>query len=247
MTNRENDKEYLYGELQAAHGELQETYRRLKDAHIEMIFRMALMAEYRHHAMGTHLVRIADYSSILAEGLGLPAEEAEIIRYASPMHDIGKIMLPDSILKKSGRLTDKEAELMKKHPRVGADIFKNAKSPLLKACRTIALTHHERFDGKGYPSGLEGEEIPLYGRIVALADCFDAFISKRTYKEAYSFDKSVSMVQERAGGHFDPVLVDVFTDNKDKIRRIFNANRDIDDFLEDMGIAAEEFGEILDE
>ncbi|MDP8298903.1 MAG: HD domain-containing phosphohydrolase [Candidatus Tantalella remota] len=242
MTSKYSENEYLYGELQAAHGELQETYRRLKDAHIEMIFRMALISEYRHHAMGTHLVRITDYSAVLAEGLGLLSEEVEIIRYASPMHDIGKIMLPDSILNKKGKLTDEEANLMREHPRVGADIFKNAKSPLLKACRTIALTHHERYDGKGYPAGIKGEEIPLYGRIVALADCFDAFISKRTYKEAYSFDKSVSMIKERAGGHFDPVLVDVFEDNKDKIKQIFNANRDIDDFLENMGIVAGDLG-----
>ena len=218
---------------------LKKAYQELKDSHIEMIFRMALMAEFRDPEMGTHLVRIADYSTVIAEGLGLPRDEVEIIRYASPMHDIGKIMLPDNILKKSDILTSGEMSLMRKHALVGANIFKNARSPILKACRAIALSHHERFDGSGYPAGLKGEEIPLYGRIVALADCFDAYTSPRSYKEAFSFEKSVAMVRERAGSHFDPVVVKAFLREEPRIRRVWEANRDISQFLKDMGIGDE--------
>jgi len=217
--------------------ELAKAYRELKDSHIEMIFRMALMAEFREPAMGTHLVRISDYSTIIAEGVGLPRDEVEVIRYASPMHDIGKIMLPDAILKKNDILTSEELSLVRKHAIVGADIFKNARSPILRACRVIALTHHERYDGSGYPEGLKGDEIPLYGRIVALADCFDAYTSPRPYKEAFGFERSVSMVKERAGTHFDPVLVKAFVREEPRIQQVWQANRDISTFLKDMGIA----------
>jgi putative two-component system response regulator len=225
-----------YGKLQSAYRELKKAYKELRNSHLEMVFRLALMAEFRDPAMGIHLVRIADYSAAIAEGLGLPEEEVAIIRYASPMHDVGKVILPDNILKKKGKLVPEEEKLMRKHPEVGADIFKNAKSPMMRACRTIALTHHERFDGSGYPQGLKGGEIPLYGRIVALADCFDAFTSQRSYKRAYNFEKSVSMVMERAGGHFDPAVVTAFMRKKEEIRRIWEANRDIEIFLEDMGV-----------
>ncbi len=222
--------------LQRTHKELRKAYNKLKNSHLEMVFRLALMAEFRDPATGAHLVRIADYSATIAEGLGLPKEEVAVIRYASPMHDVGKVMLPDKILKKKGKLTPVEKKLMRRHPEVGAQIFKNAKSPMMRACRTIALTHHERFDGSGYPRGLKGENIPLYGRIVALADCFDAFASQRSYKRAYNFERSVSMVRERSGGHFDPAVVRAFIRKREKIRRIWEANRDIEIFLEDMGI-----------
>lgn len=237
MTNK--TAELSRDEILYAYKEISRAYKELQDSHIEMIFRMAVMAEYRDPTTGGHLVRIADYSSIIADGLDLPKSEVEVIRYASPMHDIGKIMLPDTVLKKKGKLTDEEKALMMKHPQVGADIFKDAKSPIMRACRTIALTHHERYDGTGYPYGLKGEEIPLYGRIVALADCFDAFTSQRPYKESFSFERSVSMIEERAGGHFDPQIVRVFVRDRDKFRSIWESNRDIEIFLEDMGVNEE--------
>ena len=232
-TKAKNDS---HNKTQRAYRKLKKTYKELKDFHSEMIFRLALMAEFRDPATGVHLVRIADYSAAIAEGLGLPKEEVAIIRSASPMHDVGKVMLPDTILKKKGKLTPGERALMKKHPEVGAEVFKNARSPMMRACRTIALTHHERFDSSGYPGGLKGENIPLYGRIVALADCFDAFTSKRSYKKAYSFEKSVSMIVKRAGSHFDPAIVMAFLRRKEKIRKIWEANRVIEVFLKDMGI-----------
>ncbi|MEA3489669.1 MAG: HD domain-containing protein [Candidatus Omnitrophota bacterium] len=220
----------------SADEELKKAYKELKDSHIEMIFRLALVAEFRDPAMGTHLVRIADYSRIIAEGLGLPEEDVEVIGYASPMHDVGKVMLPDTILKKKGILTREEIVLMRRHPIVGADVFKNAKSSILQACGVIALTHHEWFDGSGYPRGLEGEQIPLCGRIVALADCFDAYTTERPYKKAFSFEVSVSMVRERSGSHFDPSVVRAFMSNEDMIKQVWEANRDIDSFIKHMGI-----------
>ncbi|MGB3113252.1 MAG: HD domain-containing phosphohydrolase, partial [Candidatus Omnitrophota bacterium] len=205
--SKNKSNEYYSNKVRSAYEELKKAYRQLRDSHIEMIFRLALMAEYRDVTTGTHLVRIADYSEVIAEGLGLPKREIEIIRYASPMHDIGKIILPDSILKKKEKLTPSEWKLIRKHPLVGGEIFKNARTPVLRACGIVALTHHERFDGKGYPRGLKGNRIPLYGRIVGLADYFDALTSKRSYKKAYPFDKSVSMVLENAGSFFGPAVV----------------------------------------
>jgi putative two-component system response regulator len=225
--------------VRSAYAELKTAYRELRNSHIEMIFRLALTAEYRDITTGTHLVRIADYSEIIAEGLGLPKEEVEIVRYASPMHDIGKIMLPDSILKKKGRLTVSDWKLIKKHPIVGGEIFKNAKTPILRACGIIALTHHERFDGTGYPRGLKGKEIPLYGRIVGIADYFDALTSKRSYKKAFSFDKALSMVLEAAGANFDPAIVITFMRNKDRIKDVWKANQDIEKFLKSMKVSRE--------
>lgn len=229
------DKNYRK-EIHDAYEKIKKAYRELRESNLEMIFRLALIAESRDASTGVHLVRIADYSAIIAEEMELSPREVDIIRHASPMHDIGKITLPDSILKKQGKLTSEERFMMMKHPEAGARIFHNAKSPVMRACGVIALTHHERFDGKGYPHGLKGENIPLYGRIVGLADCFDAYTSKRPYKEAYGFEESVSMVVEKAGTHFDPAVVMAFMRNKDKIKRTWEANRDIEEFLGDAGI-----------
>jgi len=225
-------KENYRKKLRKAYEKLEKAYRELWDSHVEMIFRLALMAEYRDLATGTHLVRIAEYSAIIAEAFGLPKREVEIIRYSSPMHDAGKIALPDTILKKKGKLTSEEIKLVREHPAIGAEIFKSARSTIMRACGIIALTHHERFDGAGYPQGLKGKEIPLYGRIVGLADVFEAFTAKRSYKKAYGFDRSASMVIERAGSHFDPDVVMAFVRSRDRIKKVWEANRDIEEFLE---------------
>ena len=227
--------------IKSAYAELQKAYKQLRDSHVEMIFRLALTAEYRDVLTGTHLVRIADYSEIIAEGLGLPKRETEIIRYASPMHDIGKVILPDSILKKNGKLSPLEWKLVKKHPVVGGEIFKNAKTPILQACGVIASTHHERFDGKGYPCGLKGKRIPLYGRIVGVADYFDALTSRRSYKKAFPFDESVSMILEEAGAYFDPAIVIAFMRNKDRIKDVWKANQDIEKFIKSMDISEDDY------
>lgn len=214
-----------------AYEKLKEAYAQLKDSYIELIFRLALMAESRDDITGTHLIRVSDYSCAIAAELGLDEADIEILRYASPMHDMGKIMLPDSVLKKKGPLTKQERTLVGGHPQTGYDIFKNAESPILRACGEIALSHHERFDGKGYPNGLKGSDIPIFGRIVALADCFDAYTSWRTYKAAFPFEEAVSMVMSEAGAHFDPKVVMAFKRAEKNIKRIYEANRDIERFL----------------
>jgi len=222
--------------IQEAYDELKRSYQEVKDSYTEMIFRLALVAEYRDEATGTHLVRIADYSTEIAHGLGLPDKDTEYIKYASPMHDIGKLIIPDDILKKPAGLTPEEREIMKKHAKLGADIFQDSRSPLLKAARDICLTHHERYDGAGYPLGLKGDDIPLYGRIVALADVFDALTSVRPYKKAFGFDEAVDMIKEENGGHFDPKIVKAFIGRIDKIKEIWQASKDIDQFISEKGV-----------
>lgn len=230
-----------YEMIRDAYEKLKKAYRAMKDSHVEMIFRMALLTEFRDPNTGRHLVRIADYSGVIAEEMGLKKKEIDLIRLASPMHDIGKVMLSDNILKKKGKLTPKERDKMKKHPEVGAEIFKSAHTPIMKMCGIIALTHHERFDGTGYPRGLKGRKIPLYGRIVALADCFDALTSKRPYKRMFEFEEAVDEIIGDSGTHFDPDVVDAFVKSKSKIKGIWKANRDIELFLGDMGLIEEAF------
>jgi putative two-component system response regulator len=214
-----------------AYEKLKSAYLEVKDSYSEMIMRFALAAEYKDESTGTHLVKIADYCTEIAQELGLSKQEVEYLKYASPMHDIGKLIIPDAIIKKEGGLTPEEMEVVKKHPVLGADIFKGSRSPLLKIARIISLTHHERYDGTGYPQGLKGKEIPLFGRIVALADVFDALTSKRPYKEAYEFDEAIKIIQESSGKHFDPDVVRVFIARKNKIKQILQATRDIELFL----------------
>lgn len=221
-------------EVNAAYAALKRSYREVKDSYTEMIFRFALVAEYKDEATGTHLVRIADYSTEIAKGLGLPEDDIHYLRYASPMHDIGKLVIPDSILKKPSGLTPDEREVIKKHTTLGSDIFKGTRSPLLKVSSIISLTHHERYDGTGYPKGLKGKQIPLFGRIVALADVFDALTTKRPYKDAYDFDEALEMVKSQSGKHFDPVILKAFLKRIKRIRQIWQATKDIESFITEM-------------
>jgi len=202
------------------------------DFYAEMIFRLALVAEHKDETTGTHLVRMADYTTEIAHALKLPEKDIELLKYASPMHDIGKLVIPDEILRKTKGLTPEEKEVVKKHTMLGADIFQGSRSVLLKAARDICMTHHERYDGKGYPRGLKGEEIPLFGRIVALADVFDALTSKRPYKKAYGFETAVEMIKKQSGKQFDPKIVAAFLKVKDKIKGIWQATKDIEHFLD---------------
>ena len=217
--------------VKKAYQELKKSYEDIKDSYSEMIFRFALAAEYRDESTGTHLVKIADYCTEIGRELGLSKKDTEYLRYASPMHDIGKLIIPDAILKKEAGLTPEEREVVQKHSQLGANIFQGSRSPLLKVARIISLTHHERYDGTGYPRGLKGKEIPLFGRIVALADVFDALTSKRPYKDAYDFNEAVKLVEELSGRHFDPDVVRAFLKRKNKIKKIWQATRDIELFL----------------
>ena len=189
----------------------------LKEAYLDTIFRLSVAAEYKDDDTAAHIHRMSRYSAILAEGLGLSAHEVEGIRYASPMHDIGKLGVPDSILMKPAKLTPMEFKEMQNHTVFGAKILENAKAELLRISEQIAFTHHEKWDGSGYPRGLKGENIPLSGRIVALADVFDALTSKRCYKPAFSLEESMKIIQEGTGRHFDPKVVQAFNNNLEKI------------------------------
>ena len=203
-----------------------------EDYYAEMILRFALAAEYKDIDIGTHIVRVSDYSTSIAEALRLSPQESIIIRYASIMHDIGKIGIPDKILHRR-KFTEKDFDVVKEHALIGHRIFAGARSPLLQAAAAVALTHHERYDGSGYPNGLKGKDIPLPGRIVALADSFDAIVSKRSYKKARSFSQAVNIIRRESGTHFDPVVVRAFLKNLPKIKQIFKANKTIQKFLKE--------------
>lgn len=176
----------------------------------EIIHRLGVAAEFRDPETGAHIQRMSHYSARLAEAYGLSKEECETILMASPMHDIGKIGIPDNILLKPGKLDENEWEIMKTHTTMGAQILENSTSNLIQAGRIIALSHHEKWDGTGYPKGLLQEDIPLLGRIVAVADVFDALTTDRPYKKAWPVEKAVGVIQEGNGTHFEPRLVDLF-------------------------------------
>ncbi|MGK7910677.1 MAG: HD domain-containing phosphohydrolase [Synechococcus sp.] len=198
----------------------------LKSAHYDTIFRLSLAAEFRDSETSNHLKRMSHYSRIIAKYLGLSESEQELIFYASPMHDIGKIGISDSILLKPGRFTSEERKVMEAHTIIGAEILANSDSHLLKKSEVIALSHHEKFDGSGYPRGLKGDDIPLEGRIVALADVFDALSSKRVYKEAWSLDKVYNLVERSNGTHFDPDVVTALYAGQEEILDIYHQYQD---------------------
>ncbi|MBC7501762.1 MAG: response regulator [Herminiimonas sp.] len=206
--------------------EVRKATREIAAREREVILRLSRASEYRDPETGAHLVRMANYSCVLAANLGLSSTEQTLILDAAPMHDIGKVGIPDGILLKPGRLTDDEMTIMRTHPQIGADILKGSASYLLQAAATIALTHHEKFDGSGYPHGLKGESIPLHGRIIAVADVFDALTSARPYKPAWEVDRAVTLLRDGAGSHFDPVCVDAFFKDWDAIMHIYRTFQD---------------------
>lgn len=186
------------------------TQQKTHAAYIDTLHRLALAAEYKDEHTAAHLHRVSRYCALLARALKLPDEEVEIIRYTSPMHDVGKIGIPDAILGKPGKLTELEWQIMKQHTTIGARILGGSASALLQASEQIALSHHEKWDGSGYPNGLAGEAIPLHGRICAVADAFDAMTSKRPYKEALPNMAAYEMLRSGRGAQFDPRIVDLF-------------------------------------
>ncbi len=178
-------------------------------------------AEYKDPETASHVARVAHYSKLIAQKYGLDEDEQEVIFYASPLHDIGKVGISDAILLKPGKLDDKEMEIMKEHTNIGMSILDSSENPFLKAGAIISSTHHEKFDGSGYPNGLRGENIHIYGRITAIADVFDALTSKRSYKEPWLFERAIEYLQEQSGSHFDPFLCELFINNIDEIRSIY--------------------------
>ena len=192
----------------------------------EIIYKMGEIGETRSKETGHHVKRVAEYSELFALLLGLDKKEANILLVASPMHDIGKVGIPDDILKKPGKLTVEEFEIMKEHSMIGYNILKDSKRDILKAAAIVAKEHHEKYDGSGYPLGLKGEEIHIYGRITALADVFDALGSQRCYKNAWEDEKIFELFQNEKGKHFDPKLIDLFFDNLDKFMEIRDRYKD---------------------
>lgn len=187
-----------------------ERTRELKETQREVVFRLSRAAEYRDNDTGSHIKRIGYYSMTIAEAFGFPRTEADLLYYASPMHDIGKIGIPDHILLKPGKLTPEEWAIMKEHPVIGAGLLEGHPSDLLKSAARIALTHHEKWDGSGYPQGLAGDDIPIEGRIVAVCDVFDALLSSRPYKRPWSYEETLDEINRLSGTHFDPGVVKAF-------------------------------------
>jgi len=200
-------------DLKSANQELQESY-------LDTIHRLALAAEYKDEDTGDHIVRMARYCALIAERLGLPPKEVRNILYAAPMHDVGKIGIPDNILLKPGKLTDEQFDKMKTHTNIGAKILANSKADILRIAQEIAISHHEKWNGRGYPQGISGKEIPLVGRIVGITDVFDALTSKRPYKDPYPVEVALDIIRKERGEHFDPEVTDVFLKNIDGILRI---------------------------
>ncbi|KRE47529.1 hypothetical protein ASG85_27395 [Paenibacillus sp. Soil724D2] len=188
----------------------------LESTQQEIIYTMGEITETRSKETGHHVKRVAEYSRLLAIKYGLSEQEAEVIRLASPMHDVGKVGIPDAILNKPGSLTSEEFDVMKTHSNLGYEMLKHSNKQVLNAAAIIAQQHHERFDGTGYPQGLRGDEIHLYGRITALADVFDALCSDRVYKKAWELDRVMDLLKTERGRHFDPVIVDLFIKHLDE-------------------------------
>lgn len=192
----------------------------------ETLLRLARAGEYRDEGTGNHVLRMACYSRLIAESLGMSEEECDVVEKAAPMHDIGKIGVPDRVLLHTGRLEGADWEIMKSHVTIGYEILRDSPSNYLRTGAIVALRHHERYDGQGYPDGLEGEEIPLIARIVAVADVYDALVSERSYKRAWSLQEAIAYLGSQRGKHFDPRCVDVFVAQLDRVARIQEEYRD---------------------
>jgi two-component system, response regulator RpfG len=192
----------------------------IHERELETLSKLAKAGEFRDKTTGNHLMRMARHSALIGQHLGLGTETVHVLEVAAPMHDIGKIGIPDSVLLKEGPLTPQETQIMREHPRMGYDILKGSPSKYLSMGAIIALGHHEKFDGSGYPNGLHGEDIPLVGRIVAVADVFDALVSERPYKHAWSLDDAIEFVRSQRGKHFDPTCVDAFLSDRSAIETV---------------------------
>ncbi len=198
----------------------------IQDTQKEVVFTMGAIGERRSKETSNHVRRVAEYSKLLAIHYGIHEDEAELLKQASPMHDIGKIGIPDAILNKPGIFNEEERKIMSTHSQLGYEMLKHSERPLLKIAATIAKEHHEKWDGTGYPNGLQGEEIHIYGRITAVADVFDALGSDRIYKKAWNIDSIIELFKEERGKHFDPNLVDIFFENLDEFLEIRNQHID---------------------
>ena len=202
--------ERMVEDLGRLYRERNRALQEVTQAHHEALFRLALAAEFRDNDTGAHIVRMGFLAEALALAMGSARDWSAMLRKAAPMHDVGKIGIPDAVLKKPGSFTPDERTVMNQHAEIGADILGRSRIPLFQLAAEVALAHHERWDGKGYPSGLAAEAIPLSGRIVAIVDCFDALTMDRCYRPAFSDEQALQMLRQQRGGAFDPRLVEVF-------------------------------------
>jgi len=213
-------------ELKEANEKIEFLIDEIEDTQKEVVFRLGSVAETRSQETGMHVKRVAEYSKLFALYSGLKIEEAEILKQASPMHDIGKIGIPDNILNKPGKLNTEEFKIMKTHAAIGYDMLKGSDKSILKVAAIVAHEHHEKYDGSGYPKALTGEDIHIYGRITAIADVFDALGSSRCYKEAWDDERIFSLFKEQRGKHFDPKLVDIFFEKLPEFFKIRDTFKD---------------------
>jgi putative two-component system response regulator len=214
------EKEKLEARVVARTSELQIALDQLRGNAIDTVLRLGLAAEYRDDETGQHVLRMSHYAVSVARQLGWPEEDLDRLFHAALMHDIGKLAMPDSILRKTGPLDAAEWAIMKRHPLVGARILSGSDSDIIKLAEVVALTHHEKWDGSGYPQGLRGNHIPLVGRIVAICDVFDALTVRRPYKPAMPFDKALAVLRQDVGTHFDPLVARAFFAAEQDTRRI---------------------------
>ncbi|NOY38752.1 MAG: response regulator [Nitrospirae bacterium] len=216
--------------FEGAFERLEKVYRRIRTGYAETVFRLTLASEYKDEDSGAHIKRISLYTKVLASALGMSKEYIETIYYASPMHDIGKVGIPERVLLKKGGLTPEEWEIVKTHTTIGAQILRNSNSPYLRMAEEIALTHHERWDGSGYPKGLKGEKIPVSGRIMNIVDQYDALRSRRPYKPVMDHESVVNILTagdvKSMPKHFDPQVFEAFMRSSEMFREIYEARRD---------------------
>ena len=227
MIRSDKRQQYEYDELQLKIDEVKKLNKEIEETQREVVFTMGAIAESRSKETGNHVKRVAEYSKLFALEYGLSEEDAELLKQASPMHDIGKVGIPDLILNKPGRLDDEEREIMNTHAKLGYDMLKYSNRELLKCAAIVAYEHHEKWDGTGYPRNLKGEEIHIYGRITALADVFDALGSSRCYKEAWEDEEIFEFLKDQKGKHFEPKLVDILFDELDDFLEIRETLKDI--------------------
>jgi HD-GYP domain-containing protein (c-di-GMP phosphodiesterase class II) len=233
LTEAENftDKDLKYLTLAASYAgkslESVQLHHEIEETQREIIFTMGEIGESRSKETGNHVKRVAEYSYLIAKGLGMDQDECDLIKMASPMHDIGKVAIPDSVLKKPGKLDEEEFKIMQSHTTIGFGLLKNSSRKILKTAAILAHEHHEKWNGKGYPQGLKGEEIHIYGRITAIADVFDALGSERVYKAAWELDRILNLFKEERGHHFDPQIVDVFMEQLPDIIKVRDNYTDI--------------------
>lgn len=195
-------------------------------SHKEIIYTIGEIAEFRSNETGFHIKRVAEYAYLLALEIGISEPEAECLKIASTMHDVGKLGIPDAILNKPAKLTPEEFEIIKSHSSIGYEMLKRSNVKLMKDAAIIAYQHHEKYNGKGYPQGLKGEDIDLYARIVCIVDVIDALLSKRVYKNSWSVEEVIKYLQDEKGEHFDPVLVEIALKNFDKMLKIQSEFKD---------------------